>query len=156
MAMAPDESLAETPISKERETQSTASPKLAPVEDSPGASEMIPRPDDPVPMSLDSDGPVQESLPSDESLTELYDRACGSTASDDRKGGREKRPRSPDFIPGKRMKQDALRLPFVDNKGILKAHCTHHLATIDGAQTLAGVESALTAWVAARCERPLG
>ena len=54
------------------------------------------------------------------------------------------------------MKQDALWLSFVDNKEIIKAHCTHHLAAADGTRTLAGLESALTAWVAAQCERPLG
>ena len=74
-ALAPEESSVDTPISKERETQSTASPKLRPVEVSTKASELIPRPDDPVPISLDSDGPVQESSPSDESWTGLYDRA---------------------------------------------------------------------------------
>ena len=117
---------------------------------------MIPRPEDPVPTSVDSDGPVQESSPSDESWTELYDRTCGDTAPVDRSGGREKRARSPDLILGKRLKQDALRLSFVNNKETIKAHCTHHLAAADGTQTIAGLESALTAWVAAQCERPLG
>ena len=41
-------------------------------------------------------------------------------------------------------------------KEIIKAHCAHHLAAVDGAQTLAGLESALAAWVAAQRERPLG
>ena len=54
------------------------------------------------------------------------------------------------------LKQDVLRLPFVGNKGLIKAHCTHHLAAIDGTQTLAGLESTLAAWVAAQCDRPLG
>ena len=54
------------------------------------------------------------------------------------------------------MKQDGLRLSFVDNKEIIKAHCTHHLASLDGTQALAGLESALTAWVAAQRDRPLG
>ena len=53
LAMAPDESPGETSISKERETQSTASPNVAPAEDSTEASALIPRPGDPVPMSLD-------------------------------------------------------------------------------------------------------
>ena len=52
------------------------------------------------------------------------------------------------------MKRDALRLPFVNNKGIIKAHCTQHMAAVDGAKTIAGLEAALTAWVAAQCERP--
>ena len=94
--------------------------------------------------------------PSDESRTELYDRTCGNNVSDNGNGGRARRSRPPDFIPEKRLKQDALRLSFVGNKEIIKAHCTHHLAAIDGAQTLAGLESALTAWVAAQCDRPLG
>ena len=54
------------------------------------------------------------------------------------------------------LKQDVLRLSFVGNKGIIMAHCTHHLAAIDGTQTLAGLESTLAAWVAAQCDRPLG
>ena len=54
------------------------------------------------------------------------------------------------------MNRDALRLPFVDNKEITKARCAHHLAAVDGAQTIAGLESALAAWVAAQCERPVG
>ena len=54
------------------------------------------------------------------------------------------------------MKQDALRMSFVDNKEIVKAHCTHHLAALGGTQTLAGLESALAAWIAAQCGRPLG
>ena len=96
-------------------------------------------------MSLESDGPVQESSPSDESRTELYDRTCGNNESDSGSSGRAKRFRSPDFIPEKRSKQDALRLPFVDNKEIIKANCTHPLAAVNGAQTLAGLESAPTA-----------
>ena len=94
--------------------------------------------------------------PSDESRAELYDRTCGDTAPATRGGGRDKRPRSPDFIPEKRMKRDALRLASVDIKEIIKAHCMNHLAAADGAQTIAGLESALTAWVAAQCKRPLG
>ena len=54
------------------------------------------------------------------------------------------------------MEQGALRLSFVDNKEIIKAHCTNHLAAADGTHTIAGLESALNAWVAAQCERPLG
>ena len=107
-------------------------------------------------MSLDSDGPAQESAPSNESWTELYDRTCGDTAPADRKGGRGKRSRSPDFIPEKRMEQVALRPPFVDNKEVIKAHCTHHSAAVDGTQEIAGLESAITARAAAQCERPLG
>ena len=38
----------------------------------------------------------------------------------------------------------------------IKAHCTHHLAVVDGAQAIEGMEDALTAWVAAQCDRPLG
>ena len=72
-AMVPDESSRDTSVSKEHDTQSTATPKLVPVEDSTDASGLIPRQDDPVPMSLESDGPVQESSPSDDSRTELSD-----------------------------------------------------------------------------------
>ena len=54
------------------------------------------------------------------------------------------------------MKQDALRLPFVDNKEIIKKQCTHHLVAVNGTATPAGMESALTAWVAAQCDHPLG
>ena len=98
-AMAPDKSPRETSAPREHDTQSTAPPKCVPVEDWTDASELFPRPDETVPMCLDSDGPAQESSPSDESRTELYDRTCGNYAPDDRKGGREKRSRSPDFIP---------------------------------------------------------
>ena len=87
--MVPDELSADTPTSKEHETQSTASPKLALVDGSTEFSELISRPDDPVPMSLDSEGPVQESSPSDESWTELYDSACGDTARDGEGGAGE-------------------------------------------------------------------
>ena len=87
LAMALDESSVATPTPKERETRSTASPKVASGEDSTEASELIPRPDDPAPMSLDSDGPAQDSSPSDESRTELYDRTCGDTAPVARGGG---------------------------------------------------------------------
>ena len=109
-----------------------------------------------MPLSLDSDGPVHESSPSDESPTELYDHTCGNNESDNGSSGRAKRSRSPDFIQGKRLIPDALRLSFVDNKEIIKANCSHHLAAVDGTQTLAGLESALTAWIAAQCDRPLG
>ena len=99
-------------------------------------------------MSLESDGAIFESPTSDESRTQLYDRTCGGTARGDPGGGREKRARSPDFIPGKLRRQDALRLPFVDNKKIIMANCSNHLAAVDGAPAIAGLESALTAWVA--------
>ena len=126
------------------------------MEDSTDASDLIPRPDGSVPISLDSDGPEQEFSPSDESWAELNDRTCGNNESGNGGGGRTKRSRPPDFIPGKRLKQDALRLSFVGNKERIKPHCIHNLAAIDGAQTLAGLESALTAWVAAQCDRPPG
>ena len=102
--MAPDESSRETSVSKERDTQSTASPKLAPAEDSTDVSELIPRPDDPVPMSLDSDGPVQESSPSDESWTELYDRTCGNNEADNGSGGASEALAAPGFSSGKTLK----------------------------------------------------
>ena len=43
------------------------------------------------------------------------------------------------------MKGDALRLSFVDSKEIIKARCTRHVAAVDGAPTIAGLEAALTA-----------
>ena len=49
------------------------------------------------------------------------------------------------YLFRKRMKPDALRLPFGDNIEIIKAHCSHHLVAIDGTQKLAGPESALSA-----------
>ena len=152
----PDDSSIDTLKNREHETQSTASPKAAPLEDSTEASEPPPRPDDPVPMSLDSEGPVQDSSPSDESWAELHDCTCGNTAPVARDRSGEKRPRSPEFAPEKRIKQDAMRLPFVENKEIIKAHCTHHLAAADGAPTIAGMESAFTARIAPQCDRPLG
>ena len=69
---------------------------------------------------------------------------------------REKRPRSPEFVPEKRRKQDALRTAFVHNKETLKAHCTHWAASVDGTPTIEGLEAALTAWAAKLCDRPLG
>ena len=62
-AWVPDEFPLEPPVSKELDTQSTASPKCVPVEDSTDASELIPPPDGPEPMSLDADGPAQEFSP---------------------------------------------------------------------------------------------
>ena len=64
-------------------------------------------------------------------------------------------PRSPEFVPEKHIKQHALRLSFVEHVETIKAHCTHHLAVVDGAQAIEGMEAALTAWVAAQCERVL-
>ena len=82
-----------------------------------------PRPDEPVPMSVDSVDPANIPTPgSDESWTELYERTCGELAPAARDNAREKRPRSPDFIPEKRLKQDALRSSFVHNKETIKAH----------------------------------
>ena len=43
LAMTPEDSSADTSMHKEHETQSTASPKLVPVEDSTEASELNPR-----------------------------------------------------------------------------------------------------------------
>ena len=50
-----------------RETQSTDLTKEAPVEDTTEVSEQPPRPEDPVPMSLDSVDPAPDSSPSGES-----------------------------------------------------------------------------------------
>ena len=65
-------------------------------------------------------------------------------------------PRPPEFVPEKRIKHDALRLSLVGNKETIKAHCAHHLAAVDGTQAIEGMEAALTAWVAAQCDRPMG
>ena len=126
------------------------------MEDTAEASEQPPRPEDPVPMSLDSVDPAPDSSPSDESWTELYERTCGDPAPAECERGRGKRPRSPEFVPEKRFKHDALRLAFAGDKDTIKAHCNHHVAAADGAQAIEGMEAALTAWVAAQCERPLG
>ena len=126
------------------------------MEDTTEVSGQPPRPEDPVPMSLDSADPAPDSSPSDESWTELYERTRRDTAPAECERGREKRPRSPEFVPGKRIKRDALRLAFVGNEEIAKAHCTHHVASADGTQTIEGMEAALTAWVEAQCDRPLG
>ena len=45
-------------------------------------------PSDPVPMSLDSDGPVHDMSQSDESRPHLYERTCGDTASANMSGNR--------------------------------------------------------------------
>ena len=107
-------------------------------------------------MRLGTADPAPDSSPSDESWTELYYRTCRHTAPADCERGRETRPRPPVFVPEKRIKHDALRLSFVDNKEIIKAHCTRHLAVVDRTQAIEGMEAALTAWVAAQCDRPLG
>ena len=78
-------------------------------------------PGGPVPMSLDPDGPAQKSSPSDKSWTELYERTCRDAASSDRSGSREKRARSPELVPEKRLKHDVLRTAFVSNKEVIKA-----------------------------------
>ena len=106
-------------------------------------------------MSLKSVGPAQDSSPSDESWTELYDRTCRESAPAVRERGGGKRPLPPEFVPEKRIKRDAPRLSFVGNKETIKAHCTHHLAAVDGTRAIVGMEAALTAWVAAQCDRVL-
>ena len=122
------------------------------MEDTTEASEQPPRPEDPVPMSADSVDPASVPTPSDESWTELYERTCGDPVPPESERGREKRSRPPEFVPEKRIKQDALRLSFVENKETIKAQCTHHLAAVDGAQATAGLEPAFTAWAATQCE----
>ena len=107
-------------------------------------------------MSVDSMDPASVPTPSDESRTELYDRTCGDTAPAVGERGREKRPRSPEFLPEKRLKQDDLRLACVSNEEAIKAHCTHFMASADGSPTIEGLEAALTAWAAKLCDRPHG
>ena len=72
-------------------------------------------------MSLDSDGPVHDMSQSDESWTHLYGRTYGDAATADMSGNRERRARSPEFVPEKRLKHDVLRAPFVSNADTLKA-----------------------------------
>ena len=74
------------------ETQSTDSTKEVPVEATTEASDPPPRPEDPVPMSLDSADPVHDSAPSDASWTELYERTCGDPTAAERDCGRENAP----------------------------------------------------------------
>ena len=126
------------------------------MEDTTEASEQRPRPEDPVRMSLDSVDPAPDSSPSDESWTELYDRTRGDPTPAVCERGRDKRPRSPESVPEKRIKRDALRPSFVTDKDTIRAHCHHHMAAVDGTQAIEGMEAALTAWVAAQCNRPLG
>ena len=134
----------------EHETLSTDSPKATTGEDTTDDSDQPPRPEDSVPMCVDSVDPAFVPTPSDESWTELYERTCGDTVPNEGERGREKRPRSPEFVPEKRIRHDALRLAFVNDKDTIKSHW------VDGAQAIEGVEAALTAWVAAQCDRPLG
>ena len=114
-----------------------------------------PRPEDRVPMSVDSVDPVAIPTPeSDESWTELYERTCGDPTPTAGDRGREKRPRSPEFIPEKRQKRDALRVAFVNKKDTMKANCAFPLASLTGSPSNEGMEEALTAWVAQICGRP--
>ena len=101
--IAEDESSVDKPCCPEPGTQPAASPRVAAVDVPADSSNQTVRPEDPVPMSLDSDGPVFASPPSDESRTQLYGRTCGDTAPANQSGGREKRSRPPDFFPGKRL-----------------------------------------------------
>ena len=43
-------------------------------------SDISPRPEDPVPMSVGPVDPASITTPSDESWTDLYDRTCGHTS----------------------------------------------------------------------------
>ena len=109
--------------SPDGETATTDLPKETSREASLDEGEPHPRPKAPVPMSVDSVDPAAIPTPdSDESWTELYERTCGELTPAARDKAREKRPRSPDFIPEKRLKQDALRSSFVHNKETIKAH----------------------------------
>ena len=60
------------------------------------------------------------------------------------------------MLPGKRLNLDALRAPFLSKKDAIKAYCSDQPSNVDGAQAIAGLESAFTVWVATQCERPLG
>ena len=117
-----------------------------------------PRQEDPAPMSVDSVDPAAIPTPpdSDESCTELYERACGHPAQTAVERGRDKRSRSPDFFPEKRPKLDVLRAASANNKETIKANCVFPLASLTGSPSLEGMEAALTAWIAQICDRPSG
>ena len=91
-----------------------------------------PGPGDPVAMSVDSTDSVHMPTPdSDESWTELYERFCGDSTPTGGDRGREKRPRSPEFIREKRPKRDdALRVAFVNIKETIKAHCDFPMGSL--------------------------
>ena len=104
-----------------------------------------PGPDDPVPLSVDSMDPVHMPTPdSDESWTEVPERTCGDPTPTAGDRGREKRPRSPAFIPEERPKHDdALRAAFVNNKETIKAHCDFPFGFPDGILLCGGYGSGL-------------
>ena len=132
-------------------------PKEPPREASLDGGEPHPRPEDPVPMGVDSVDPVAIPTPgSDESWTEIYERTCGGPTPTAGDRGRGKRSRSPDFFPEKRPKNDALRVAFVNNEETIKANCDFPLASLIGSPSIEGMEAALTAWVAQICDRPSG
>ena len=100
---------------QERETLSTASPK-ATSEEPPSCivdkdsrdlepvdpvSDTPPRPEAPVPLSVDPVDPASIPTPSDESWTDLYDRTRGNTTPAAGAREREKRPRPLEICPGK-------------------------------------------------------
>ena len=141
----------------DRETVTADLPKEPSRAESSDGGASHTRPDDPVPMSVDSVDPVAIPTPdSDESWTELYERTCGDPTPTAGDRGREKRPRSPDFIPEKRLKQDALRTAFVRNRETIKANSAFPLASLTGSSGIDGMEAAFTAWVAQICDRPSG
>ena len=91
------------------ETVTTDLPKEPSREVSLDEGDPHPRPEDPVPMSVDSVDPVAIPTPdTDESRAELYEHTCGDPTPTAGDRGREKRSRSPEFIPEKRQKRDAL------------------------------------------------
>ena len=105
--------------------------------DTTEVSEQPPRPEDPVLISVDSVDPAPDSSPLDESRTALYERTRGDPAPADCERGRGKRPRSPEFVPEKRIKHNALRLALVGNRDFIKAHRARHGAAVDGARHVA-------------------
>ena len=103
------------------ETVTTDLPRESSREVSVDRPDPQPGPEDPVPMSVDSVDPAIIPTPgSDESWTELYDRTCGDPTPTAGDRGREKRPRSPDFVPEKRPKHDGLPAAFVTIRKPLK------------------------------------
>ena len=77
----------------DEETVTTDLPKESSREVSLDRGDPQPRPEDPVPMSVDSVDPVAIPTPdSDESWTELYERTCGDPTPTAGDRGREKRP----------------------------------------------------------------
>ena len=164
MASPPLVTLEEDPAGPEAEEKDMTAP---PPRDTPSPPE---RPEEPVPMSADSDAisplPPLVSSPSSESWAPLYGRACGSPTP---RTKRVREPRNivealegPTFEPEKRPKRDALLASFVQNKNLIKEQAPRWNSQLKpqvGVATspdVGGMDAALSAWVAYECDRVLG